>query len=193
MQQLKVEKTSSALLVTLQPLGHVGCRLGEIKRESITSKSNTWWGRVFSLRRRVATDQLSLWWLQQFECRADKFVLLAITFLLLAVFSSTYLSIVVTFCAFSAQVLRYFTALLYIEHLLAFSFYSTLLNFNVHCPILPFISYNALVGFAFFVFVRHTAHCFLLLVSCMLYVVKKHCPEEVHLNRWAKRQQSQKK
>ena len=44
-----------------------------------------------------------------------------------------------------------------------------------------------MVSFVFFVFVRHTAHCFLLLVSCMLYVVKKHCPEEAHLNRWAKR------
>jgi len=33
-------------------------------------------------------------------------------------------------------------------------------------------SYNVMVSFAFFVFVRHTAHCFLLLVSCMLYVVK---------------------
>jgi len=44
-----------------------------------------------------------------------------------------------------------------------------------------------MVSFAFFVFVRHTAHCFLLLISCMLYVVKKHCPEEAHLNRWAKR------
>jgi len=48
-------------------------------------------------------------------------------------------------------------------------------------------SYNVMVSFAVFVFVRHTAHCFLLLVSCMLYVVKKHCPEETHLNRWAKR------
>ena len=48
-------------------------------------------------------------------------------------------------------------------------------------------SYNVMVSFAFFVFVRHTAHCFLLLISCMLYVVKKHCPEEAHLNRWAKR------
>jgi len=44
-----------------------------------------------------------------------------------------------------------------------------------------------MVSFAFLVFVRHTAHCFLLLVSCMLNVVKKHCPEEAHLNRWAKR------
>ena len=44
-------------------------------------------------------------------------------------------------------------------------------------------SYNMMVSFAFFVFVRHTAHCFLLLVSCMSYVVKKHCPEEAHLNR----------
>ena len=33
-------------------------------------------------------------------------------------------------------------------------------------------SYKVMVSFAFFVFVRHTAHCFLLLVSCMLYVVK---------------------
>ena len=49
-------------------------------------------------------------------------------------------------------------------------------------------SYNVVVSFAFFVFAHHTAHCLLLLVSsCMLYVVKKHCPEEAHLNRWAKR------
>ena len=48
-------------------------------------------------------------------------------------------------------------------------------------------SYNVMVSFAFFVFVRHSAHCFLLLVSCMLYVVKKQCPEEAQLNRWAKR------
>ena len=41
--------------------------------------------------------------------------------------------------------------------------------------------------FCDFVFIRHTAHCFLLLVSCMLCVVKKHCPEEASLNRWAKR------
>jgi len=47
-------------------------------------------------------------------------------------------------------------------------------------------SYNVMVSFAFFDFIRHSAHCFLLLVSCMLYVVKKHCPEEAHLNRWAK-------
>ena len=33
-------------------------------------------------------------------------------------------------------------------------------------------SYKVMVSFAFFVFVRHTAHCFLLLVSCMLYMVK---------------------
>ena len=47
--------------------------------------------------------------------------------------------------------------------------------------------HNAMVSFAFFIFVRHTAHCFLLLISCMLYMVKKHCPEEAHLNtRWAK-------
>ena len=48
-------------------------------------------------------------------------------------------------------------------------------------------SYNVMVSFAFFVFARHTAHCFLLLVSCVLYEVKKHCPGEAHLYRWAKR------
>ena len=48
-------------------------------------------------------------------------------------------------------------------------------------------SYNVMVSFAFFVFVCHTAHCFLLLVCCKLYVVEKHCSEEAHLNRWAKR------
>ena len=48
-------------------------------------------------------------------------------------------------------------------------------------------SYNVMVSFAvFFVFVCHTAHCFLLLVCCILYMVKKHCPEEAHLNRWVK-------
>jgi len=36
--------------------------------------------------------------------------------------------------------------------------------------------YNVMVSFAFFVFVRHTTHCFLVLVSCMLYVVKKTLP-----------------
>jgi len=47
-------------------------------------------------------------------------------------------------------------------------------------------SYNVVGSFAFFVFVRHTAHCLLLLLSCMLYVIKKHCPEEAHLNWWVK-------
>jgi len=63
-----------------------------------------------------------------------------------------------------------------------FSFYTSTI-FLWHAVI---HSYNVMVRFAFFVFVRHTAHYFLLLVSCMLYVVKKHCPEEAHLNRWAK-------
>jgi len=35
-------------------------------------------------------------------------------------------------------------------------------------------SYNVMVSFAFFIFVRHANHRFLLLVSCMLYVVKKN-------------------
>ena len=46
-------------------------------------------------------------------------------------------------------------------------------------------SYKELAGFAFFVFVRHTTHCFLLLV-CYMFCGWKHCPEEVHLKRWAK-------
>ena len=64
-------------------------------------------------------------------------------------------------------------------------FHFTLLR--LFSGILSPISYKVMVSFAFFVFVRHTAHCFLLLVSCMLYVVKKHCPDEAYLNRWAKR------
>jgi len=40
------------------------------------------------------------------------------------------------------------------------------------------------VGFFREMFFNHI----LLLVSCMLYMVKKHCPEEANLNRWAKRQ-----
>jgi len=45
-----------------------------------------------------------------------------------------------------------------------------------------------MVSFAFFDFVRHAAYCFLLLASCMLHICGwKHCPEETHLNKWAKR------
>ena len=74
-----------------------------------------------------------------------------------------------------------FIVLLYFIISQRFSFYtSTFLSHAVSH------SYNVMVSFAFFVFVRHTAHC-LLLVSCMLYVVKKHCPEEAHVNTWAKR------
>jgi len=36
------------------------------------------------------------------------------------------------------------------------------------CRILSLISYSMMVGFAFFVFVLHTVHCFLLLVNCIL-------------------------
>jgi len=39
-------------------------------------------------------------------------------------------------------------------------------------------------------FLHHTAHCFLLLLSCMLYVVTKHCPEEAYFNSWAKCRQN---
>ena len=76
-----------------------------------------------------------------------------------------------------------FTMLLYFIISQWFSFYTSTIFLRHSVS----HSYNVMVSFAFFVFVRHTAHCFLLLVSCMLYVVKKHCPEETHLNRWAKR------
>ena len=46
--------------------------------------------------------------------------------------------------------------------------------------------YKELVSFAFIVFVRHTTDCFLLL-GCYMFCGWKHCPEEAHLNRWAKR------
>jgi len=78
-----------------------------------------------------------------------------------------------------------FIVLLYFIISQWFSFYTST-TFLWHA-ISHSYSINMMVSFAFFVFVRHTAHCSLLLVSCMLYVVKKHCPEEAHLNRWAKR------
>ena len=76
-----------------------------------------------------------------------------------------------------------FIVLLYFIISQRFSFYTSMI-FLWHTVS---HSYNVMVSFAFCVFVRHTAHCFLLLVSCMLYMVKKHCPEEAHLNRRAKR------
>ena len=76
-----------------------------------------------------------------------------------------------------------FIVLLYFIISQRFSFYTSTI-FLLHAVS---HSYSVMVSFAFFVFVGHTAHCFLLLVSYMLYVVKKHCHEEAHLNRWAKR------
>jgi len=81
-----------------------------------------------------------------------------------------------------------FFVLLYIVISPRFSFYSSTFLLWHLSP----ISYNVMVSFAFFVFVRHIAHCFLLLVSLMLDVVKKHCSEEAHLNRWEKRRQNNK-
>ena len=55
-----------------------------------------------------------------------------------------------------------FIVLLYFIISQRFSFYASttfLWHAVSHC-------YNVMVSFAFFVFVRHTAHCFLLLVSC---------------------------
>jgi len=76
-----------------------------------------------------------------------------------------------------------FIVLLYFIIFQRFSFYTST-TFLWHAVS---HSNNVMVSFVFFVFVRHIAHCFLLLASCMLYVVKKHCPEEAHLIRWAKR------
>ena len=93
--------------------------------------------------------------------------------------SSRYLNIFVNFYVRFTL----FTVLLYFIISQRFSFHTSTIFLRQAVS----HSYNVMVSFAFFVFVRHTAHCFLLLVSCMLYVVKKHCPEETHLNRWAKR------
>jgi len=61
-----------------------------------------------------------------------------------------------------------------------------ILHFHVFSVTRCHHSCNELASFGFFVFVRHTTHCFLLLV-CYMFCGWKHCPEEAHLNRWAKR------
>ena len=61
-----------------------------------------------------------------------------------------------------------------------------ILHFHVFSVTRCHHSYNELTSFAFFVFVRHTTHCFLLLV-CYTFCGWKHCPEEAHLKRWTKR------
>jgi len=84
--------------------------------------------------------------------------------------SSRYLTILVhSYVGFTL-----FIVLLYFIISERFSFYTSTI-FLWHAVT---HSYNVMVSFAFFVFVRHTTHYFLLLVSCMLYVVKKHCHEE---------------
>ena len=86
------------------------------------------------------------------------------------------------FCAFYVGFMLFLMFLYFITSQ-GFSFYtSTILLWHAVSH-----SYNMMVSFAFFAFVRHTAHCFLLLESCMLHMVKKHCPEEAQLNRWVKR------
>jgi len=55
--------------------------------------------------------------------------------------------------------------LLYIVVSQRFSFHTSTFDCGMPSP----ISYNLMVSFAFSVFIRHAAHCFLLLVSCMLY------------------------
>jgi len=62
-----------------------------------------------------------------------------------------------------------------------FSFYTST-YFLWHAVTIVITSWPAL---RFFVFVRHTTHCFFLLVFYM-FCGWKHCPEEAHLNRWAK-------
>ena len=61
-----------------------------------------------------------------------------------------------------------------------------ILHFHVFSVTRCHHSYNELASFAFVVFVRHTTHCFLLLV-CYMFCGWKHCPEEAHLNTWVKR------
>jgi len=61
-----------------------------------------------------------------------------------------------------------------------------ILHFHVFSVTRCHHSYNELASYAFFVFVRHTTHCFLLLV-CYMFCGRKHSPEEAYLNRWAKR------
>ena len=61
-----------------------------------------------------------------------------------------------------------------------------ILHFHIFSVTRCHHSYNELASFAFFVFVHHTTHCFLLLV-CYMFCGWKHCPEEAHMNRWAKR------
>ena len=63
-----------------------------------------------------------------------------------------------------------------------FSFYTST-YFLWHAVTIVITSWPAL---RFFVFVRHTTHCFLLLV-CYMFFGWKHCPEEAHMSRWAKR------
>jgi len=77
--------------------------------------------------------------------------------------SSRYLTIFVHFY----EVLRYFLCCYTSSspsgfHFTRFSFYTS--TFFLWHAVSH--SYNVMVSFAFFVFVRHTAHCFLLLVSC---------------------------
>jgi len=91
---------------------------------------------------------------------------------------SCYLTIVVHFYVG----FMLFIVLLYFIIFQRFSFYTCTI-FLWHAVTR---SYNVVVSFAFFVFVHHIAHCFLLLVSCILYVVNKHCLEEACLNRWVK-------
>jgi len=60
---------------------------------------------------------------------------------------------------------------------------------HINCSPLP---YDVMVSFTFLCLVCHNTHCFLLLASCMFYVVKQHFPEDAYLNTWAKRRQNNK-
>jgi len=74
-------------------------------------------------------------------------------------------------CAFLCR-FTLFIVLLYFIISQQFSFYT----FTIFLWHAVSHSYNVIVSFAFFIFVRHTAHWLLLLLSCMLYVVKKILP-----------------
>jgi len=67
----------------------------------------------------------------------------------------------VTPCGFFCAGFTLFYCVVMYCHILAFSFHTSYL----HCRILSLISYSVMVGFALYVFVRHTADCFLLLVN----------------------------
>jgi len=90
-----------------------------------------------------------------------------------------------TFCAFLCG--------FYSERFTLFCCHTLLSPSDFHFALLGFLSHTVTHflqlcdgGFCVFIFARHAAHCFLSLVYCSLYVVKKLFPEEAYFNRSAK-------